>query len=88
MIMRNATTQLSATRLNLLRIAYLVLVVGLGIFIWPTILDASAPMASDRAVVVSMLGAMSAMAVLGLRNPLAMVPILLFERQQAKVLRP
>ena len=71
--------ELSATRLNLLRAAYLVLVVGLGIFIWPTILDPSQPMASMSGVVVSMLGAMSALAVLGLRNPLQMLPILLFE---------
>ena len=69
----------SATRLNLLRAAYLVLVVGLGLFIWPTILDPSQPMASMSGVVVSMLGAMSALAVLGLRNPLQMLPILLFE---------
>lgn len=70
---------LSATRLNLLRAAYLVLVVGLGIFIWPIILDPSEPMASMGGVVVSMLGAMSALALLGLRHPLQMLPILLFE---------
>ena len=72
-------SELSAMRLNLLRAAYLVLVVGLGIFIWPTILDPSQPMASMRGVVVSMLGAMSALALLGLRNPLQMLPVLLFE---------
>ena len=71
--------EVSATRRNLLRAAYLVLVVGLGIFIWPTILDLSKPMASMGGVVVSMLGAMSALALLGLRNPLIMLPILLFE---------
>lgn len=74
-----AAAEVSATRLNLLRAAYLVLVVGLGLFIWPTILDPSQPMASMSGVVVSMLGAMSALAVLGLRNPLQMLPILLFE---------
>lgn len=71
--------QPSATRLNLLRAAYLVLVVGLGIFIWPTILDPSKPMVSMGGVVVSMLGAMSALALLGLLHPLRMLPILLFE---------
>ena len=73
------SNSLSATRLNLLRAAYLVLVVGLGIFIWPTILDPSQPLASMSGVVVSMLGAMSALALLGLRHPLRMLPILLFE---------
>ena len=71
--------EVSATRRNLLRAAYLVLVVGLGIFIWPIILDPSNPMASMGGVVVCMLGAMSALALLGLRNPLNMLPILLFE---------
>ena len=79
MTKESTITEVSATRLNLLRAAYLVLVVGLGIFIWPTILDPSQPMASMRGVVVSMLGAMSALALLGLRNPLQMLPVLLFE---------
>ncbi len=71
--------ELSKTRLNLLRAAYLVLVVGLGIFIWPTILDPAQALELKSGVVVSMLGAMSALALLGLRHPLAMLPILLFE---------
>lgn len=66
--------KVSATRRNLLRAAHLVLVVGPGIFIWPIILDPSKPMASMGGVVVCMLGAMSALALLGLRNPLNMLP--------------
>ena len=73
------THPLSALRLNLLRAAYLVLVVGLGIFIWPTILDPGQTLPLKSGVVVSMLGAMSALAVLGLLRPLALLPILLFE---------
>ena len=75
----SATTEVSATRLNLLRAAYFVLAAGLGLFIWPTILDPSRPMASMGGVVVSMLGAMSALAVLGVFRPLQMLPVLLFE---------
>lgn len=76
---QTAAPEVSSLRLTLLRAAYLVLVVGLGIFIWPSILIPSTPLAGMQAVVVSMLGAMSALAVAGLRHPLAMLPVLLFE---------
>ena len=72
-------TELSATRLTLLRAFYLVLVVGLGISIWPVILGPLETLPLKSGVVVSMLGGMSALALLGLRRPLLMLPILLFE---------
>lgn len=74
-----ASAGVSVARLSLLRAAYFVLVAGLGVFIWPTILDTAQPMAPMRAVVVSMLGAMSALSVIGLFRPLQMLPILVFE---------
>ena len=72
-------TELSPFRLNLLRIGYILLVVGLGSTIWPSILDPSRSWELMHGVVVSMLGAMSALAVLGLRYPLQMLPLLFFE---------
>ena len=72
-------TELSPFRLNLLRTGYVLLVVGLGSTIWPSILDPSRSWELMHGVVISMLGAMSALAVLGLRYPLRMLPLLFFE---------
>jgi hypothetical protein len=68
----------STLRLYLLRAGYLLLVVGLGSTIWPAILDQTT-WELMRGVVVSMLGAMSLLAVLGIRYPLQMLPLLFFE---------
>ena len=72
-------TDLTLFRLNLLRTGYVILVVGLGTTIWPSILDPARSWTLMNGVVVSMLGAMSALAVLGIRYPLAMLPLLFFE---------
>jgi hypothetical protein len=72
-------TEVSVVRLNLLRLNYLVLVFGLGSVIWPTILDPSSTWALRSGVVFAMLGALSALAVLGLRYPLQALPLLFFE---------
>jgi hypothetical protein len=71
--------QPSALRLNILRCGYLLLVVGLGLAIWPSILDPSQSFGLQRGVVVCMLASLSAFAVLGLRYPLGMLPLLFFE---------
>lgn len=72
-------TEISTFRLNLLRAVYLLLVVGLGLTIWPTILDPTHGWSLMGGVVTSMLGAMSALALIGLRHPLKMLPLLFFE---------
>jgi len=72
-------TELSTFRLTLLRAAYLLLVIGLGITIWPSILDPSQGWSLMGGVVTCMLGAMSALAIIGLRYPLKMLPLLFFE---------
>jgi hypothetical protein len=71
--------EISTVRLYLLRAAYLLLVVGLGSTIWPAILHHAKSWELMHGVVICMLGAMSALAVLGLRYPLQMLPLLLFE---------
>ncbi|MES1975922.1 MAG: hypothetical protein V4472_25975 [Pseudomonadota bacterium] len=72
-------TGISVFRLNLLRAGYLLIAVGLGLTLWPEILDPASHWGLSRGVVVAMLGALSALSVLGLRYPLRMLPLLLFE---------
>jgi len=72
-------TEISTFRLTVLRAGYLLLVGGLGLTIWPTILDPAHGWSLMGGVVTSMLGAMSALALIGLRHPLKMLPLLFFE---------
>ncbi|MBU4435602.1 MAG: hypothetical protein KKC14_14455 [Alphaproteobacteria bacterium] len=74
-----AVAELPAWRLNALRGAYLLLVVGLGIQVWPDIILRHASWGLMEGVVQSMLGALALLALLGLRHPLRMAPLLLFE---------
>ena len=66
-------------RLNLLRVAYAILAIGLGIEVWPLLPHAVQGFALSRSVVTCMLAAIGLVAVLGLRYPLAMLPLVLFE---------
>ena len=66
-------------RLYALRAGYLLFVLGLGPVIWPGLIHHEKPWALPVTVVRSMLGAMSLVAILGLRYPLKMVPLLFFE---------
>ena len=66
-------------RLNLLRGAYLLLIVGLGLTVWPGIVDPARHWAPDRGVIVAMLGSLSLLALIGLRHPLRMLPLLFWE---------
>jgi hypothetical protein len=68
--------EVSLVRLYVLRAAYLLLVVGLGAMIVPDIVS-HRPM--DRGVIASLLGGIWLLALLGLRYPLRMLPLLMFE---------
>lgn len=72
-------TQVSLLRLYALRATYLLVVVGLGIEIWPGIIHHEKPWTLMQGVVYCVLAAMSALSVLGLRYPLQMLPLLFFE---------
>jgi hypothetical protein len=74
----SVSTQISLWRLNLLRVGYLVMGVGLAVVKWPLLFDHE-PWELKEGTVVCMLVAMSVLALLGLRYPLRMLPILLFE---------
>lgn len=68
--------EVSLLRLYVLRATYLLLVVGLGATILPPLLSHE-PMA--RGVIPSLLGALWLLALFGLRYPLQMLPLLMFE---------
>ena len=72
-------SEVSTFRLYLLRAGYLVIVVGLALMIWPGIIHPPENLSHMGAVVRGMLGAVSLLAVLGLRYPLKMLPLLFFE---------
>jgi hypothetical protein len=71
--------RVSMLRLYLLRASYLLLVVGLGLTIWPQILHHAPTWERLHSVAACLLGAMCLLSVLGLRYPLRMLPLLLFE---------
>ena len=71
-------TPLPTWRLNVMRIGYAVMGVGLAIKKWP-LLFAHEPWELKEGTVLVMLVAMSVLALLGLRYPQRMLPLLLFE---------
>src|SRR5947209_20037838 len=68
--------EVSLIRLYVLRATYLLLVVGLGAMIVPALISHE-PMA--RGVIPSLLGAVWLLAFIGLKYPLQMLPLLMFE---------
>lgn len=71
--------EVSALRLNVLRATYLLIALGMGLQIWPMILWHPAGVAHMTGVVRSMLGAITLLALLGIRHPLQMLPLLFVE---------
>jgi len=69
----------STRRLHVLRATYLLVAVGRGLPIWPLLLDAPATAEHFRGVTWCLLGTVGALALIGLRHPLKMLPLLLFE---------
>ncbi|WP_038487870.1 hypothetical protein [Collimonas arenae] len=70
----------SLFRLYLLRALYLLIVVGLGaVVIWPGFISHHKPWELMEGVVQCMLAAFWLLAILGLRYPLLMLPVLLWE---------
>ncbi len=77
-IISRADETLSTRRLNVMRFGYAFMGVGLVVVKWPLLLEARSLPVADG-VVVSLLTALSLLAFLGLRYPVRMLPILLFE---------
>ena len=74
-----AATSVSLPRLYLLRLGYLVVAVGLALTKWPLLINHDRPWPLFEGVETCMLVALSLLAFLGLRYPVQMLPILLFE---------
>jgi hypothetical protein len=76
---RGVVADLPTWRLNLMRVGYAVMGVGLAVVKWPLVIgyDRSTPL--YEGVVAVLLTAMSLLAFLGLRYPVRLLPILLFE---------
>ena len=69
---------LSSVRLNVIRSGYVLMAVGLIAFKWPLLLQAASMPAAESAN-LAILTAMSLLCLLGLRHPVGMLPILIFE---------
>lgn len=74
-----AGATLSVRRLNVMRLGYLLMGAGLAVTKWPLLVNRSEPWPLMEGVVTYMLVAMGLLALLGLRHPVKMLPILLFE---------
>ncbi len=77
-----STPGVSLVRLYLLRAGYLLLVVGLGTSVWPAMLQHqpwTLTLSPFEGVGNSMLAAMPILALLGIRYPLKMLPLIFFE---------
>lgn len=74
-----AISEVSTLRLYLLRALYLYMFVGLAIYKWPRILNPPPGLSNQGSVVGSVLGAVSLLALLGIRYPIKMLPLLFFE---------
>jgi hypothetical protein len=75
----NSKSEVSMFRIYLLRVMYVFIAVGLAIQKWPGILNPPADIPHVGTVVGSVLGSVTLLAVLGIRYPLKMLPLLFFE---------
>jgi len=71
--------EISLFRLYTLRAAYFVMAAGLGVFIWPAVIHHTNEFAITRGIQIALLAGLGASAALGLRYPVQMLPVLLFE---------
>ena len=72
-------TEVSPLRLLVMRAMYLVMVAGIGLTIWPLILGHGPDVPRMTGVAWALLGTIGLLALLGLRYPLRMLPLLLVE---------
>lgn len=71
-------SHVSTFRLYVLRATYLFIFVGLAVYVWPGILH-HGMLGASQGVVRSVLGAVALLALLGVRYPLQMLPLMFFE---------
>ena len=72
-------TGVSLLRLNILRAYYALMAFGTAAVFWPELLNHSHAWGIERGAQFSLLAALSPLALLGLRYPLKMMPIIFYE---------
>lgn len=72
-------TEVSTIRLWVMRAMYLVMAAGIGLTIWPLILSHDPALPRMTGVAWALIGTIGLLALLGLRYPLQMLPLLLVE---------
>jgi hypothetical protein len=72
-------TEVSPIRLWAMRAMYMVMALGIGLSIWPLIVSHGSTVPRMTGVAWALLGTVGLLALLGLRYPLKMIPLLLFE---------
>ena len=77
--MTSMNGEVSTLRLYLMRGMYLLIAVGLGSLIWPGLIHHVKPWGHMQGVANALFGALSVLALVGVRYPLQMLPLLLFE---------
>ena len=77
---RAEPTSLPTYRLNIMRIGYLVMALGIAAIKWPIFIGGeAASLPAFEGVVAALLGMMGLLAFLGLRYPIQLLPLLLLE---------
>src|SRR5467141_3850147 len=71
--------EVSTVRMYAMRLVYLLNFVGLGLMAWPAVLSPAKPLGLLDGVAFSFWAALSALAGLGVRYPLQMLPLLLLQ---------
>jgi hypothetical protein len=78
-IAESSSGQASMLRLYLMRTVYLLTFVGVGMDVWPALINHGKPWDPMYGVAFSFWGAYSALMALGVRYPLAMLPLLILQ---------
>jgi hypothetical protein len=71
--------ELSALRRNLLRVPYVIMALGLAVFMWPHVITHTPAEAAENGVRFSLLAGLGLLAAIGIRYPVKMLPVLIFE---------
>jgi len=75
----DAKPEVSLFRLYTLRVCYFILAAGLGTYVWPSVIQHTNEFAATQGIHCALLAGLGLTAVLGLRYPVQMIPLLLFE---------
>jgi hypothetical protein len=76
---RSSKHEVSLFRLYTLRVCYFILAAGLGTYYWPPVISHTSEFAATEGIQFALLAGLGLTALLGLRYPVQMIPLLLFE---------